>query len=169
MTEQEFVYFRIAMALVSAQRVEYVAKNITIHLSEFDKDIYGVTTREFLNKVAKGDKLGRMTLGQIFTLLKLNPKLVVEDELNEYLAKRNILVHGFFENYLNTYSPEQVKKALDFCYKFGRMSDKVESFFKGFYYFLVLRHVKDRDHVPDEFKKWDKDFDFFIGCKEGHE
>jgi hypothetical protein len=161
MIEQDFVFSRIGMALVSAQRVEFITNQLIDHLREFDKDIYGLTGQEFLDSSQKSN-LARITLGGIFKILKLNPKLVVEDELDEYLGKRNILIHGFWRNYLNTISEEQAKRAIDFCNDFGRHSERIESFFKGFMFFLVLRHVKDRNTVTGEAKKWEKDFDYFI-------
>jgi hypothetical protein len=161
MVDQIFVYSRIGMALVSAQRVEYLTNQLVTHLREFDKDIYGITGEEFLATSQKAN-LARSTLGAIFKLLKLNSNLVIQEELDEYLAKRNVLVHGFWKNYLNTLSDEQAMKAINFCQDFGKQSGKLESFFKGFLFFLALRHVKDRTQVGDALKKWDSDFDYFI-------
>lgn len=73
-----------------------------------------------------------------------------------------MFVHKFWNNYLHTKSNEQIQTALDFCYDFGRSSQRLESFFKGFVYFLALRHVRDRDHLGDEFQGWSDDFDFFV-------
>ena len=95
MTKHDFVYSRIGMALISAQRVEFLTSRLLNLLTEFDKDVYGITTSEFLEKSSKSSKAYK-TLGTIFNLLKLNPKLVIEDELNDYLKKRNLFVHNFF-------------------------------------------------------------------------
>ena len=161
MIDKDFVFSRIGMALVSAQRVEYFATILTSHLKEFDESVYGITGPEFLAKSKKAN-LARATLGNVFTLLKLTPKLVLEEELNGYLAKRNLLVHGFWENYLDSYSADQAKRAVDFCYDFGRQSEKFESFFKGFIFFLGLRHVESIDKIDDELKSWKSDFDYFM-------
>lgn len=161
MVDKDFVFSRIGMALVSAQRVEYITSQLVTHLSEFDKDVYGITGEEFLAATQKAN-LARATLGKIFMLLKLNPTLVIEDELDEYLTKRNMLVHGFWRTYLDSYSVEQAKRAVDFCYDFGRHSIRLESFFKGFMFFIALRHVEDRTKVGDDFKPWDKDFEYFL-------
>ncbi len=90
----------------------------------------------------------------------MNPKLVIEAELDAYLTKRNILAHGFWQTFLK--KEANGKEAVDFCYDFGRHFERIESFFKGFIYFLALRFVKDRDHLDSEFKKWSDDFDYFI-------
>lgn len=103
-----------------------------------------------------------MTLGVIFKLLKLNPKLVIEDELNEYLKRRNLLVHGFWKNYLNTKSETQAKTAIDFCYEFGKLSNQLERFFKGFIFFLALRHVAERSEIDTKIKEWESDFEYFL-------
>jgi len=161
MIEEAFVYSRIGMALVSAQRVEFIAGQILDHLTEFDKEVYGVTTEEFLSKSAKSAQTTK-TLGQIFVLLKLNPKLVIEDELDSYRDMRNTFAHGFWRKYLYEKSEQQTKMAVDFCYKFGRFSERLESFFKGFIFFLALRHVKDKNSLNAEIRGWEKDFDFFI-------
>lgn len=158
MTKEDFVYSRIGMALISVQRVEYVTGQILEYLSEYDKSLYGITTDEFLKQVAKS-KNGKRTLGAIFKLLKLNPKLVIEEELDSYLKKRNVFVHQFWGKILNE---TDGKEGVDFCYDFGRQSNKIESFFKGLLYFLALNHVKDRGHLDSEIKKWDKDFEYFI-------
>jgi hypothetical protein len=161
MVDENFVYSRIGMALVSAQRVEFVAGQILDHLVEFDKSVYGVTTDEFLSKSAKPGKATK-TLGQIFVMLNLNPKLVIEDDLNAYRDMRNTFVHGFWRKFLDKKTEEQTKMAVEFCYEFGRFSERMESFFKGFLYFLSLRHEKDRDSLDAEIREWDEDFGFFI-------
>ena len=79
------------------------------------------------------------------------------------MKRRNQLVHGFWKNYLNSKSEQQAKKAVQFCNEFGKLSNSIESFFKGFIYFLGLRHVQDRSHIAVELKKWEKDFEYFIG------
>src|SRR5581483_2773047 len=162
MMNEAFVYSRIGMALISAQRVEYITGELLKHLIEFDQTLYGLTTVEFLNTTPSAEKLRRQTLGQTFNYLKLNPALVQADELESYLTKRNILAHSFWKDYLYTYSAEQAKAAVDFCQDFGEASTKLESFFRGFIYLLALRHVKDRDHLSPQFKVWDADFDYFI-------
>jgi hypothetical protein len=159
--DENYVYSRIGMALISAQRVEFLTGKLLETLIEFDKTVYGITTAEFLEHSSKS-KDAVKTLGTIFKLLKLNPKLVVVDELNDYLQKRNLFIHKFYETYLTTKSVEQAIKAVEFCYDFGRFSDRVTSFFKGFLFFLALRHVKDRDHIDPDLKMWDKDFEYFM-------
>lgn len=161
MTKEDFVYSRIGMALTSAQRVEYIAGQVLVYLSEFDKELYGITTSEFLKKAAKS-KNDKKTLGTIFKLLKFNPKLVIENELDEYLTQRNLLVHKIWTIYLQ--GDMDGKDAVDFCYDFGRFSNRIESFFKGFLYYLTLRHVSDRDHLDPLIKKMDNDFEYFISA-----
>lgn len=158
--DEAYVYARIGMALVSAQRVEFVTGQLLELLAEFDKDIYGITTSDFLNH--KDLKKRNKTLGQIFKLLKLNPKLVIETVLDEYRDKRNLLVHNFWGSYLNTKSLEQARVAVEFCYEFGMLSNALESFFKGFLYFLSLRHVSNGSQLDDSMKNWKNDFTFFM-------
>lgn len=161
MIDKDFVFSRIGMALISTQRVEYVATQLTAHLKEFDESVYGITGPQFFEKSKKAN-LARATLGKVFTLLKLTPKLVLEEELDEYLAKRNLLVHGFWQNHLDSYSVDQANRALDFCYDFGRHSEKIESFFKWFLFFLGLRHVKNIEKIDEDLKYWKNDFDYFM-------
>ncbi|MPN31699.1 hypothetical protein SDC9_179173 [bioreactor metagenome] len=161
MIDKDFVFSRIGMALISAQRVEFITNQLVSHLRVFDKDIYGITGEQFLAESQKAN-FARITLGNIFKLLKLNSNLVIEDELNEYLDKRNTLVHSFWRNYLVTISEEQTKKAIDFCYDFGKQSERIESFFKGFIFFLALRHVEDITKISDELKIWKEDFNYFL-------
>jgi hypothetical protein len=82
-----FVYARIGMALVSTQRVEYITGQLLELLVEFDSNVYRITTAEFLEKTGKSKKAIK-TLGTIFSSFKLNPKLVIEDELDAYLKKK---------------------------------------------------------------------------------
>ena len=130
-------------------------------LTEFDKNLYNITSTEFLNNSQKS-KNTRKTLGGIFRLLRLNPKFIVEDVLNEYLSRRNVLVHGFWKEYLNTRLEAQAKVAIQFCNEFGIMSDNLESFFKGFLYFLALRHVTDSSQLDLKIKALENDFEYFI-------
>ena len=162
MIDKDFVFSRIGMALVSAQRVEYITNKLVSHLREFDEDVYQITGQEFL-EASKKANLARLTLGNIFKLLKINSSLVIKEELDDYLGKRNMLVHGFWENYLHTMSLAQAKMAIDFCYDFGRQSDRIESFFKGFIFCLALRNVDDPSKIDDDLKKWEDDFVYFNG------
>ena len=159
MTKEDFVYSRIGMALISAQRVEFVTGKLLENLVDFNDAYSMLTTNEFLEKAAKS-KSGKRTLGTIFTLLKLNPKLIIEDELDSYLKKRNLLVHNFWNNILD--SKSDGKDAVEFCYDFGKHSEKIESFFKGFIYLLSLRIANKIDNLNSEIKKWDKDFEYFM-------
>ena len=88
----DYVYTKIGMALVSAQRVEFITGRLLEVLEILDSGAYKITTSEFLERTAKSKKAIK-TLGTIFSLLKLNPNLVVEDELDDYLKKRNLFVH----------------------------------------------------------------------------
>ena len=161
MVDEDYVYSRIGMALVSSQRLEFITGHLLEHLIEFDKDIYGITTEEFFQQSSKSKQVVR-TLGNIFKFLKLNPKLVIANELDEYLKKRNLFIHRFWEKYLFSKTEENARAAVDFCYDFGRSSDRITDFFKGFLFFLALRHVKDRNHLDKDMKFWDKDFEYFL-------
>lgn len=158
--EEDFVYSRIGMALISAQRVEFITGQLIEVLKNFDGGGYQITSAEFLEQTEKSKKTIK-TLGTIFKLLKLNPTLVLEEELDSYLKKRNLFVHSFWVEYMKIKTPEISKKILDFCYDFGKHSDRVESFFKGFVYFLSLRYVKDKDHLDPIIKSWINDFEYF--------
>lgn len=63
---------------------------------------------------------------------------------------------------MRTKSPKDVKKIVDFCYDFGKHSERVESFFKGFIFFLSLRYIKNRDHLDVDLKNWEDDFVYFM-------
>ena len=78
MTKEEFVYSRIGMAMISAQRVEYLTGELLNLLIEFDKDVYRITTTEFLEISPKSNTACK-TLGNIFKLLKLNAKNKIAD------------------------------------------------------------------------------------------
>jgi hypothetical protein len=158
--DEDYVYSKIGMALISAQRVEFITGKLLEVLTEFDKTVYGITTSEFLEHSSKS-KNAVKTLGTVFRLLKLNPKLVIENELNDYLKARNLFIHKFWETYLTDKSVEQATKAGVFCYYFSQFSDRVTSFFKGFIFSLALRHLKDPDQIDPDIKIWEKDFEYF--------
>jgi hypothetical protein len=159
-TKEDVVYSKIGAALVSAQRVELIAGQILEFLEDHG-EVYGIMTEDFTSNSEKSKKLRKKTLGQIFKFLKLNPKLVLADELDEYARLRNILAHKFFTSHLNTKSDEQMWRAIQFCYAFGRFSNRMEKFFKGFLCFLSLRHVKDIDHLPKEMQHLKESFEYF--------
>lgn len=161
LTKEDIVYSKIGAALISAQRVEFVAGQL-LKLLEEHGQIYGITTEDFTSSSEKSKKLRKKTLGQIFRFLKLNPKLVIADELDEYARLRNILAHKFFQTHLNTKSDEQMWRVMEFCYAFGRFSNRMEKFFKGFLYFLALRHVKDMYHLPSEMQSLRSSFEYFM-------
>ena len=150
------------MALISSQRVEYITGKLLEHLCEY-KEYFTpiITTQEFLSNTNKGLK-ARKTLGEIFRILKLNPQWVIENELNDYLKMRNLLVHEFWIKNLINSSEETINKAFLFCHEFGSQSQKIESFFKGFMYFLALRHVSNSDELDPTLKKIEIDFQYFM-------
>lgn len=160
-TKENIIYSKIGAALVSAQRVEFIAGKI-LELLEEHGEVYGIMTEDFTSNSEKSKRIRKKTLGHIFKLLKLNPKLVIADDLDEYARLRNILVHKFFQTHLNTKSDEQMWRVMQFCYAFGRFSNRIEEFFRGFLYFLALRHVKDMYHLPKEIQKTRGSFEYFM-------
>jgi hypothetical protein len=160
-TKEDFVYSKLGAALVSAQRVENIAGNLLSFLENYSQD-FGIMTDEFLNSSEKSKKARKKTLGQIFNFLKLNPTLILADELDEYARLRNILVHKSYKIFLDTKSDEQMWKTISFCYSFGRFSNRVEKFFEGFLYFLALRYVNNSQDLPEELKNKSESFDYFM-------
>lgn len=160
-TKEDVVYSKIGAALVSAQRVEFIAGQI-LELLEEHGEVYGIMTEDFTSNSEKSKKIRKKTLGHIFKLLKLNPKLVIAEELDEYARLRNILVHKFSQTHLTAKSNEQMWRVMQFCYAFGRFSNRMEKFFGGFLYFLSLRHVKDIHHLPKEIQKLKDSFEYFM-------
>lgn len=158
MTKEDFVYSRIGMALISAQRVESITDELLKYLIEFNDIYVNLTTSEFLEKTAKS-RNGKRTLGTIFNLLKLNPKLIIEKELDEYLTKRNKLVHSFSKTYLK-YKMDG-KEAIEFCYDFGRHSERIEYFFKGFIYLLSSKLLVDKDLLLPTLESYEKPYEYF--------
>lgn len=160
-TKEDVVYSNIGKALVSAQRVELITGQILELLEEHGEE-YGIMSEDFINNSEKSKKIRKKTLGHIFKLLKLNPRLVIADELDEYTRLRNILIHKFYQTHLNTKSDEQMWRVIQFCYAFGRFSNRIEKFFGGFLYFLSLRHVKDMNDLPQEIQKMRDSFEYFM-------
>lgn len=155
------VFSKIGRALVAAQRIELVTGEILIFLAEHDKDLFNLTSEEFL-KLAGRTQKSKITLGNIFRLLKLNPDLVIEEELNSYLEKRNILVHDFFTDYLHTRSLKQAKMAERFCDYFLEHSIRMESFFKGFLNFILLPPIPEDEKPYVDESLMTEDFYYFI-------
>jgi len=150
------------MALVSVQRVEKVCKNLITCLILVDEEINAVSSKEFVKKSPNLDKLAKYTLGNLFRLLNLNQNIGLENEFAEYLKMRNLFIHNFNSEYLNEYSEEQKKKAIDFCYEIGKYSEKMESYFKGLTYLLALTYIKDKSKIDPIFKKWETDYNLYI-------
>lgn len=160
-TKEDVVYSKIGAALISAQRVEFLAGQILEFLEEYGK-VYGIMTEDFTSNSDKSKKLRRKTLGQIFKFLKLNPKLVIANELDEYARLRNILAHKIFRTHLNSKSDKQMLRVIKFCYAFGRYSNRMEKFFNGFLCFLMLRHIKDIDHLHKDMQHLREPFQYFM-------
>ena len=155
------VFSKIGRALIAAQRTELITSEILRFLAENDRDLFNLTSEEFLKLAGKTQKT-KMTLGTIFKLLKLNPSLVIEEELNSYLEKRNILVHNFFNDYLHTRNVQQAKKAEKFCDDFLQHSMRMESFFKGFLNFISLPPIPEDEEPYVEESLMTEDFYYFI-------
>lgn len=160
-TKEDVVFSKIGGALVSAQRVEFIT-GLILELLEKHGEIYGIMTEDFLSNSKNSQKVRKKTLGHIFKLLKLNPKLVISDELDEYVRLRNILVHKFFQTHLTTKSDEQMWRVMQFCYGFGRFSNRMEHFFKGFAYMLSLSYVEDMNQLPETVQKMRDSFEYFM-------
>lgn len=163
MMNQDFVYSKIGMALVSTQRVEFLTGELLKTLEYLDDSLASYTTEEFLADSKKSKKIRHKTLGMIFRQLKLNPSLVHAKELDEYLNLRNVFVHKFWIEYLQNRSDEEIKGAIDYCYEFGQKSTKLESFFKGLVYSLQ-RHLSESLNISmsEETLKWRKDYEYFV-------
>lgn len=117
------VYSKIGMALVSIQRVEDVAKSVVKILILGNEKKYGLKPVIFNDGLYEIDRLSKYTLGNTFRLLKFNPELIIEDELDKYRDFRNSFVHSFWQDYLDTKSETQKKKAIDVCYEIGLLSN----------------------------------------------
>ena len=150
------------MALVSVQRVEKVCKNLITCLILVDKEINAMSSKKFVEKSPNLDKLAKYTLGNLFRLLNLNQNIGLEKEFGQYLKMRNLFIHNFNSEYLNEYSEEQKKRAIDFCFEIGKYSVKMESYFKGLTYLLALTYIKDKSKMDPVFKKWESDYDLYI-------
>jgi hypothetical protein len=162
MHTEDFIHSKIGIALVSGQRVEFVIGELLKHILKFDKNVYGITTEIFLNDSPPARRLRHQTLGQIFRLLKLDPRLIIAHELDEYSKKRNTLVHSLWKDYLFMPSEEQITRAIGFCCDFERSSARLESYFKGCLYFIAMSHVKDRDELAPEPDGWKNDLEYFV-------
>jgi len=160
-TKEDTVYSKIGMALISAQKVEFIAGLILGFLEEHG-EVYDIMTEDFISHSEKSKKVRKKTLGHIFRLLKLNPKLIIADELDEYARLRNILVHKFLQTHLNPKSDEQMWRTVQFCYAFGRFSNRMEKFFKGFLYSLSLEYVKDVGYIMRDTKEKRDHYKYFI-------
>jgi len=154
--DYNYAYARIGMALISAQRVEYVVSKIVDYLRNFD-DFHELTTEKFLTNSIKIN-IERATLGQVFILLKLNPDIVIEKEFDKYKNDRNILVHSFWIKYLHTKSDKQVIEAVSFCNTFGKFSNKVERFFSG----LLYKISEDLGGVDSTMELRKLDYEYFL-------
>lgn len=86
-----------------------------------------------------------MTLGHLFKILKLNPDLVISEQLSSFLVKRNLLVHDFFEEYLYAVNIKQQEKVILFCDNFLNESQTIEKFFRGFLSFLDNHEFYEKD------------------------
>lgn len=60
---KELVYTKLGMALVCAQRVEFLAGSLVNHLKEFDETVYGISSTEFLEN-SKNRKMQEKLLGK---------------------------------------------------------------------------------------------------------
>lgn len=150
------------MALVSVQRVENICKSLITTLILVDKEINALSSKEFIEKSPNLDKLAKYTLGNLFRLLNLNQNIGLEKEFAEYLKMRNLFIHTFYSEYLNEYSVEQKKRAIDFCYDIGKYSTKMESYFKGLTYLLALTYINDKSKMDPIIKQWESDYDIYI-------
>ena len=159
--DENVVYNKMGRALLAAQRTEFLTGEILKLLAEFDEELYQLTSKEFL-KLSGKTVSTKMTLGNIFKLLKLNPSLVIEEELNSYLDKRNTLVHNFFTDFLHSRNKTQAIKAAKFCDDFLEHSKRMESFFRGFTNFLALPRFTEGDEPYIDESLMGEDFEYFI-------
>ena len=159
--KQQAVYQRIGMVLVCAQRAEFITESLMSLLVVRDAIMFEITGAEFFGNSSKATKSRKM-LGNIFQLLKLTPGITIEERLNDYLKRRNLLVHGFWRNHINSKSKKTIKSAIKFCDEFMEMSHNLERYFKGFMYFLELRQTGDSKQLSVTAKQWESDFAYFV-------
>ena len=162
MANDSSVYARIGMALVSAQRVEYLTRSLVTFLIDFNSDFKYITTEDFLDESRKFIKLKKPTLGNIFNQLQTTPKLVLTDDLDTYLTKRNILVHHLWKDYMFERTSGQAEAVTEFCNEFGKLSDNLEKFYKGFIYFLKLRYKPSLETIDTDKDIWANELEYFL-------
>ena len=161
-------YYWIGNALISGQRVEFLTHGIISHFKDLnqDKEFKNLTPRMFLDNTNEAQKTRKQTLGQIFRILKQNDSLAIVESLNDYLLKRNLLVHGLWREYFrDNYKSDEHSNGIQFCKDFIDKSAKMENFYKGLLYAMV-KHVSSISQVeiPQSLGKFENKYSYFINC-----
>lgn len=112
-------------------------------------------------------KLRKQTLGQIFNVLKKEADiLILTDELDNYLKRRNLLIHDLWRTYYrNDSSTYSKSEAINFCKTFLEDSSKYENFYKGFLY-SIARYVAKANKlsIPENITLYREHNRYFISC-----
>jgi hypothetical protein len=161
-------YAWIGGALLATQRVEFLTHGIISHYKTIkeEKEFKNLTPRVFLDDTPENRKLRKQTLGQIFRILKKTPNLSIECELEEYLEKRNILIHELWRKYFKNNSEDlNLASVNEFCVDFIDRSSKIEKYYKGLMY-AIAKHIAEINklEIPDKIKELKINYKYFIDC-----
>lgn len=86
-------YTLLGIAMISAQRVEFLTHGLVAHFKNIEKDnqFKRLTPTIFLDNSIQSKKIRKQTLGQIFRILKQDERLSINEKLDKYLEKRFLL------------------------------------------------------------------------------
>jgi len=158
----------IGSALISCQKVEFMTYGLISHFKniQHEKKFRKLSPQVFLDDSAESKEIRKHTLGQLFKLLKDKNVAYIHDRLDDYLTKRNILIHEllreFYKDNNNEINDSRVK---EFCIEIIETSNKLEKFFKGFLYQLTLFSMENTDFkLPKEIGEIANEYNYFLNC-----
>lgn len=159
-------YTWIGAALLATQRVEFLTHGIVSHFKDIqsEKKFNKLTPKIFLNDTKENRKIRKQTLGQIFQVLKYESRLSITENLNDFLEKRNILVHELWRQYYKVNTDRSMEKEIiEFCKILIADSSKMERFYKGFLY-AMAKNIAEKNmlEIPEEIRKMESEHIYFI-------
>lgn len=142
-------YLQLGVAVSKAQTIEFALYGLLTHLKKDpkivkDKRLLKLTPREFLSTNPESKTLRMMTLGQLSEVLP-NGFGIDPDFIQDYVSRRNLLVHDFMREINPKYASIEVIEPKSFLKKFITDSDELQNILLGLLYVIMDQIAEKND------------------------
>jgi hypothetical protein len=153
MNIDEETFLLLGLSLYAAQKFEFGLYGIASHMSHLpeakkDRRFSNLTPEIFLSSDPKDKKRRKATLGQIYELFG-DRLLLSSDELESFIANRNLIVHDFWRGVHSLRGQVEIQNPNEFLREFIRSAEKQTSVIQGLLSYLREAAANKQDRSEE--------------------